>query len=193
MPQPQPLPVKPQTTTPQPLAVKPHARTDAEAAGDPSTPTQPDVPARFGQPLEQTVPVQWQPLLAPALPPAAPEAVPTTTDTALRERLLDTVQQLMVSVPAGPGAQVAPQVRMVLHDSVLPGTTVSVQQVGAQLQVSFECTAHASRQRLDRCAPAFAQSLARRLGREVLVQLHDDTGGALPPVHARAGTSEASL
>ncbi len=98
---------------------------------------------------------------------------------------------MLVSVPQTPDAPV--QVRMVLQDSLLPGTAVTVQQVGAQLHVSFECSAHMARQRLDRNAPGFAQALSRRLGRDVLVEVHDTTDDALPPVQARADASETAL
>ena len=127
--------------------------------------------------------------MLPAGPTPSLEPTPATAEAGLRERLIDTVQQLMVSEVRGAGAQV----RMVLQESVLPGTTIMVQHVGAQLKVSFECTAQVSRNRLERSAPAFAQSLARRMGREVLVEVHDDTGDALAPVQARADASETAL
>lgn len=149
------------------------------------------------------VPLADPALMAGLIPPNLPAVVapppimlPVTApqvDAVLRERLLDTVQQLMVSMPSAHGAADTAQVRMVLHEAVLPGTAVTVQQTGAQLQVSFECTVAASRLRLDRAAPAFAQTLARRLGRDVVVRVDDDTGDALAPVHARADASEGSL
>ncbi|MGE3430652.1 MAG: type III secretion HpaP family protein [Ramlibacter sp.] len=134
--------------------------------------------------------------LAAGIPP--PQALPTDRpapplqatppDNGLRERLIETVSQLLVTPAQGAN----PQVRMVLQESVLPGTTVVVQQTAAQLQVSFECSAQVSRQRLERAAPAFAQSLARRLGRDVVVQIQDGTGSSLPPVEAHAHAGEAT-
>lgn len=121
--------------------------------------------------------------VAPAthLPPAGlgayepAQAAGRPTEALLRERLVEMVQQLLVGVPPGGGAEV----RMVLRDSVLPGVTLIVQQSAGQLQVSFECTAQASRLRLDRGGPAIAQALARRLGREVVVNVQGAQGSAL--------------
>lgn len=157
-----------------------HAR-----AGKPASQRLADAPdtQRLEQVVAQLVPAALVPLSSP---PPGPPPVAAPVETALRERLIDTVQQLMV----GHTPDAGPQARMVLHDSVLPGTTVVVQQVAAQLQVSFECSAQASRQRLERAAPAFAQALARRLGRDVEVLLHDENGHALEPVHGRANTGE---
>ncbi|WP_374608864.1 type III secretion HpaP family protein [Diaphorobacter nitroreducens] len=143
---------------------------------------------RFEQALEHALPLV-QPMPMFIAPPPAALDVQAAVDADLRERLIGTVQRIMVSPP---GADV-PQVRLVLQDSLLPGTAITIQQVGAQLQVSFECTAQASRQRLDRCAQSLAQSLARRMGRDVLVQVIDETGEALPPVEAHAGASESAL
>lgn len=164
----------------------------------------PSLPAESPQPGRLDVAVN--PALNPAVavvpsfagvtsagPQPVPDAAPASADSALHQRLVDTVQQLMVSAPATADGHASAQVRMVLQDSVLPGTTVTVQQVGARLQVSFDCTVQASRQRLDRAAPAFAQALARRLGRDVEVRVDDDSGHALLPVQARADTSQGSL
>lgn len=207
-------PVMPQQLTPQPVAratlvAPPQDDTDPDVtAFAPPVPTMPYIPApavlhvRAGKPasqrpadepdahqleqvVAQLVPAALVPLSAP---PPAPPSVAAPAETALRERLIETVQQLMVGHVPGAG----PQVRMVLHESVLAGTTVVVQQVAAQLQVSFECSAQASRQRLERTAPAFAQALARRLGRDVEVLVRDENGDALEPVHARADAREVS-
>lgn len=89
------------------------------------------------------------------------------TDLQLRERLVETVQQLLVGVAPGGAAEV----RLVLRDTVLPGVTLVVQQSAGQLQVSFECTVQTSRLRLDRGGPGLAQTLARRLGRDVVVNV----------------------
>lgn len=173
----------------------PHAHvsshTDAQDALDKP---ESDLDAPVAEPAVAVAPAQL-PAVAPLPVPQyvsadIPADVHALADTALRERLIESVQQLLVSVPQTPGEPV--QVRMVLHDSVLPGTAVTVQQMGAQLQVSFECTAHSARQRLERNTPALAQSLSRRLGRDVLVEVQDATGDGLLPIHARADARETS-
>jgi len=174
---------------------------DDDTADDCLSPSLPAEPPQPGHPEPAVNPalnpaVAVAPLFAGVMPaglqPVA-DAAPVPADSALRERLVDTVQQLMVSAPGTADGQASAQVRMVLQDSVLPGTTVTVQQVGARLQVSFDCTVQASRQRLDRAAPAFAQALARRLGRDVEVSVDDDSGHALLAVQARADASQGAL
>ncbi len=133
--------------------------------------------------VESTAPLNLDAPTLPVmpLPPAGlstgAATAPTSpqTDLQLRERLFETVQQLLVGVT--PGGAV--EVRMVLRDNVLPGVTLIVQQAAGQLQVSFECTAQASQLRLERAGPAFAQTLARRLGRDVAMQVQGAQGGAL--------------
>jgi hypothetical protein len=153
------------------------------AASSPSAhpPTQDHARERFQHAMEAGAPA------TPAVSglPAAP-TVEDQRDTRARERLVEAVERLMVGDVQG-----TQQVRMTLRDDVLPGVTVTVQQAAAQLQVVFECSVRASRQLIDRCAPAVARSLARRLGRDVVLQVEavDDEGS--PGLEVQAHASEA--
>ncbi len=180
----QPVPTAPRLAT-RPSAGEPEQARDNDNDDEHTHPE----PATLQPPTIVLAP--WLAPAAPPLPVAAPAQTPQApVDVSLRDRLIDTVQQLLVRAATH---DTPAQVHLVLQDSLLPGTVIQLQQVGAQLQVSFECTAQASRQRLERSLPVLAQSLARRLGRDVQVEVHDDTGDALPPVHARAQAQESAL
>jgi len=144
---------------------------------------------RFEDAVSQTMQAPPPVPSLPGLPQIAQPQPGTALDDATRECLIETVERLMVGNVHGVGHQV----RMDLKDDFMPGVSVVVQQTAAQLQVVFECSALASRQRLDRAAPEFARALARRLGRDVAVRV-DGAGGGYPPlvVEARADSDEAT-
>ncbi len=80
------------------------------------------------------------------------------------------VERLMV----GDGSSGNKQVRMELKDDVLPGVTVTVQELEGRCQVDFICAVEESRLRLMAAAPAQAPLLAQRLDRPVLLRVQTD-------------------
>ncbi len=100
--------------------------------------------------------------------PGAREAMPRQAE--LDENLGSEVERLMVS----DGSSGNRQVRMELKDDLLPGVSVAIQELEGRLQVDFVCSVEGSRQKLNRALPDLAATLARRLGREVLMRVQTD-------------------
>ena len=103
---------------------------------------------------------------------AAPqaEAARAPRDAALTTRVGDSVERLMV----GDGSSGNKQVRMELKDDILPGVSVTVQELDGRLQVDFFCSVESSRLRLNDAAPDQSRELAQRLARDVLVRVQTD-------------------
>lgn len=102
-------------------------------------------------------------------PGSSPDTTQAPTEPERRafERVEHAVQQFFIGEVPGGGQQV----QLVLNDEFFPGVTIYVQQAAGQVQVTFECTVRASRQELSRLAPAFARTLAQRLGRDTVVRV----------------------
>ncbi|HSV47685.1 MAG TPA: hypothetical protein VLJ58_17990 [Ramlibacter sp.] len=95
---------------------------------------------------------------------------PAAAPAAWSGQIGDAVQSLMV----GDGSSGNKQVRMELKDDVLPGVTVTVQELEGRCQVDFICAVEESRLRLNAAAPSQAQLLADRLARPVLLRVQTD-------------------
>ncbi|MFD0669020.1 hypothetical protein ACT80S_14965 [Ramlibacter sp. MAHUQ-53] len=103
-----------------------------------------------------------------SLKPAAGAADPLTSE--LASRVGEALSRLMV----GEGRAGGKQVRMNLKDDLLPGVTVSIEEIEGRLQVDFLCRDETSRRRLVRAAPLQAPELARQLRRDVLLRVQAD-------------------
>lgn len=88
----------------------------------------------------------------------------------LAANLGSAVERLMVS----DGSSGNRQVRMQLKDDLLPGVGVAIQELEGRLQVDFVCSVERSRQNLGRALPDLANTLAERLGRDVLMRVQTD-------------------
>ena len=95
-----------------------------------------------------------------------PEAAPSE----LAQHLAQAADRLLV----GDGSAGRREVRIQLKDEVLPGVTVSVHEDEGRLVVAFVCASEVSRERLNACAQALADELARSLGRAALVRVSTD-------------------
>jgi hypothetical protein len=89
---------------------------------------------------------------------------------ALTSSVGTTVERLMV----GDGRSGNKQVRIELKDDVLPGVSLTVQELDGRIQVDFFCSVEDSRMRLNEAASAQANELAQRLARDVLVRVQTD-------------------
>ena len=105
------------------------------------------------------------PASAPSL---APEAM--TRHAELSKSLISEVGRLMVGEGSGGGRQV----RMELKDDVMPGVTLAIEERDGRLQVDLICSVESSRIRLNEALPSLASTLARRLGRDVLMRVQTD-------------------
>jgi hypothetical protein len=129
---------------------------------------------------------------ATAVLPSTPQpasVAPRVTEAhdILRRYIVDTVEQLSVTVANGTA-----QVRLELKHDLIPGTAVVLQQTGNQVEIVFECAVAESRGRIDRVAPAFTRTLARRLGREVVVLVRSVQGDDAPALEFAAYPDEDS-
>ena len=84
--------------------------------------------------------------------------------------LNDGVERLMV----GDGSSGNRQVRMELKDEFLPGVSVTIQELEGRLQVDFICSVEDSRRKLNCALSDMSQTLAQRLGREILMRVQTD-------------------
>lgn len=66
------------------------------------------------------------------------------------------------------------QVRIELKEDLLSGVSVAIQELEGRLQVDFFCSVEDSRQRLNRALSRLADTLAHRLGRDVLMRVQTD-------------------
>jgi hypothetical protein len=104
---------------------------------------------------------------------AADTPVPVLApDPQLFRRIGEVVERLMV----GDGRSGNRQVRMDLKEDLLPGVTVTVQELDGRLEVDFTCIHDLPRQRLADAAPEQAQVLASRLDRDVLLRVQAREG-----------------
>jgi hypothetical protein len=101
---------------------------------------------------------------------SAPDTKEAQWTADVSSRIGDSINRLMVD----DGQHGNRQVRMELKDDVLPGVTVSIQELDGRLQVDFICTNEASRLRLNAAASVQARTLAERLHREVLLRVQTD-------------------
>ena len=97
---------------------------------------------------------------------------PAPIDAQLYRRIGDVVERLMV----GDGRSGNRQVRMDVKEDLLPGVTITVQELDGRLEVDFTCVRDEPRQRLAESAPDHAQMLATRLARDVLVRVQASDG-----------------
>jgi hypothetical protein len=132
---------------------------------------------RFEQAMRAGEPAQAQSAALPANPfalfglrPAAPAPAPAGPPPAWSGEVGQAVERLMV----GDGSSGNKQVRMELKDDVLPGVTVTVQELEGRCQVDFICAVEESRLRLVAAVPAQAPLLAQRLDRPVLLRVQTD-------------------
>ena len=98
-----------------------------------------------------------------------------SNDTTLRERLASAVAEMLSSHPASPDMQV----HMVFRQDYLPGVSVHVHRDGIQIVVVFECGDGLSRNRLDRGMADIAETMARRLRRDVAVSIKSTSTGSI--------------
>lgn len=147
-------------------------------AGTGGSQNRPDADAGARERFEQALkagaenPAQAQTPSAPFSLFGAPKAETPAppADTALSRRVGEAVEKLMV----GDGSSGNKQVRIELKDDVLPGVSVTVQELDGRLQVDFTCSVESSRIKLNAAAPGQAQELAQRLRRDVLVRVQTD-------------------
>jgi hypothetical protein len=92
----------------------------------------------------------------------------TAPDPGLNELLHQQLERLMVEH----GHNDDRQVRMDLKS--MPGVTVVIREAEGRLQVDFICVDDAARLRLNTQAREHAQTLARRLNREVMIRVQTD-------------------
>ena len=109
-------------------------------------------------------------LFRAAVAPSAVEKQETAGGRSFSELLGVEVERLMV----GEGRSGGQEIRMDLKDEALPGVTVVIGECEGRLQVDFICCEEASRLKLCAVLDHFAETLAGRLSRDVLVRVMTD-------------------
>ncbi len=141
----------------------------------------PDQSERFSRAMAGPTSDTDQKVEGPAtnLPPpmslfGRPGPMVRATDRPVASDFADRVGEALHRLMVGEGRSGGQQVRMDLKDDLLPGVTISIEEVQGRLQVDFYCRNDTSFERLVAAAPAEAPELAQRLRREVLLRVQSD-------------------
>lgn len=87
---------------------------------------------------------------------------------------LEGLEQALEGLMVGEGGGGGRQVRMELKEDLLPGVTVTLQELEGHLQIDFFCALESSRLRLNEAAFDETAGMARRLRRDVLMRVQTD-------------------